>query len=173
MALKGHAYTKTSWAYEERPVASAKLNLWDDRIEQALELIHFLICQAWGGGNGVIRGATSTDLSVTPASPPGLFVRVNPGYAFISRYPYRLSSTTETPSVQLPTIYSRIDLVQARLLDWHVGIKAGAEAASPVAPAPDADCIALAELHLKPGMTCIKSTNDGVNGYITDVRNYV
>ena len=38
MAVKGQGYTKTTWAFAERPVASGKLNSWDDRIEAALEV---------------------------------------------------------------------------------------------------------------------------------------
>jgi len=49
----------------------------------------------------------------------------------------------------------------------------GQMAASPVAPEPDADCIALAELHLRVGMTVIKDADDGTNGYISDVRQFL
>ena len=30
MAMKGKGYQKTLWSYQERPVASGKLNAWDD-----------------------------------------------------------------------------------------------------------------------------------------------
>lgn len=170
MSIKGHAYDKTSWSYQERPVTSEKLNAWDDRIEAALELVHFLLNQTWGGGNGVISGATDYDLQVVPLSPPALRVEVRPGYAYISRLPFKLAQATQTVPVTPPVALPRIDLVQARLVDWDIAVKTGVEAASPTAPAPDADCIALATLYLRPGMDAIKAANDGVNGYITDVR---
>jgi hypothetical protein len=72
-----------------------------------------------------------------------------------------------------PVTHPRIDLVQASLAAWSVSVKTGAEAASPAAPAPDADCVALAQLHLRPGMAAIKNADDGVNGYITDVRAFL
>jgi len=173
MAIKGKAYTKTTWAFQERPVASSKLNTWDDRIENALELVFHLLNLAWGGGDGVIRNATAHDLAVQATSPPGFCVRVQAGDALISGFPYRLETATETAEVSAPTTQPRIDLVQARLDSWDVTIKTGVEAASPEAPAADADCLGLAELHLRTGMTSIKDADDGVNGYITDVRSFV
>jgi len=173
MAIKGQAYTKTTWAFEERPVASAKLNLWDDRIEAALELVHFLLSRAWGGGNGVIRGASGADLAVAATSPPGLSVAVQPGYAFIERVAYRLDAATGTADVTPPSTHPRIDLVQARLATWDVSVKQGLEATEPQTPAADADCLALAVLYLRPGMTCIKDADDGENGYVVDARVFV
>ena len=170
MAVKGYGYTKTTWAFEERPVASSKLNLWDDRIEAALELMHFLLNQAWGGGDGVVRGAASEDLEVAATSPAGLSVEVKPGYAFVSHAPYKLEATTETAAVSAPASAARIDLVQARLGAWDVTIKTGTESAAPSAPEADADCLPLAELYLRAGMTSIKDTDDGTNGYIIDAR---
>ncbi len=164
MAIKGNGYVKTAWAFEERPVTSAKLNLWDDNIEAALELMMFLVSHAWGGGDGVVRGATVDDLKVVAASTPGLAVEVEPGYAFIANAPYKVATKTSTAAVTVPTLNPRIDLVVAKLVNWEVIIKPGVEAASPSAPAPDVETIALAQLYLRPGMTVIKDTDDGVNG---------
>lgn len=172
MAIKGKAYTKTSWAFEERPVASSKLNLWDDRIEDALELAFFLIAQAWGGGDGVLR-ALESELEVVETDPVGLSVDVLPGFAFIGGHVYRLQQTTQTADVTPPVTNPRIDIVQARLGTWDVNTKQGTEAASPVAPAADADTIVLAQLYLRPGMTSIQNTDDTINGYIIDTRNFV
>lgn len=173
MAIKGKAYAKTTWAFEERPVASSKLNTWDDRIEAAFELVHFLLAQAWGGGDGVIRGATVDDLKVVALAPPSLSVQVQPGYAFIARFPYKLANAAQTAAVAAPAANPRIDLVQARLDSWDVSLKPGTESASPVAPAADTNCIALARLYLRAGMTSIKNSDDGVNGYIIDARKFV
>lgn len=173
MAIKGLAYAKTSWAFQERPVASSKLNTWDDRIETALELAYFLLNSAWGGGTGVLRGVTADDLKVVSLSPPGLWVQVKPGYGFISKFPYKLATTMDTIEVTPPTGNPRIDLVQARLATWDVSIVTGTEAANPTPPNPQADCIALGRLYLRVGMTSIKNTDDGTNGYIIDVRNFL
>ncbi len=173
MAIKGKAYTKTTWTFQERPVASSKLNAWDDRIESALEVIHYLLNLAWGGGSGVLRGATTYDLKVVATATPGLSVQVKPGWAFISKFPYRLDTTLDTVAVTPPTANPRIDLVQARLATWDASIKTGTESSSPVAPNPDTDCIALGKLYLRPGMTSIKDADDGVNGYIIDARTFL
>ncbi len=173
MAIKGNAYTKTTWAFEERPVASSKLNLWDDRIETGLELLHFFLAHAWSGVDGVLRGVTADDLDVKATSPASLSVDAQPGYGFIGSFPYYLSTATGTGDVVAPTTDNRIDLVQARLGTWDISVKTGTEEASPTAPSPDADAIPLAELFLRVGMTSIKDTDDSTNGYIIDVRDFL
>jgi len=170
MAIKGNAYTKTKWVFEERPVASSKLNTWDDRIEAALELIHYLLSLAWGGGAGVLRKASADDLRVFATSPASLTVEVRAGYAFIAHFPYKLAAPTQTAAFTPPVGLPRVDLVQARLETWDVGVKQGVPAAEPNAPSPDGNCLALAEVYLRPGMTAIKDADDGVNGYVTDAR---
>ncbi len=173
MAIKGNAYTKTTWAFEERPVASSKLNLWDDRIEAGQELLHFFLGHAWSGVDGVLRGVTADDLDVKATTPATLSVDAQPGYGLIDNFPYHLSVATATGDVVAPTTNNRIDLVQARLGTWDISVKIGAEAPSPTAPTPDTDAIPLAELFLRPGMTSIKDTDDSTNGYIIDVRDFV
>ena len=170
MAIQGLAYLKTSWNFEERPVASAKLNTWDDRIEAALELAYALIAGQWGGGDGVIRGENADDLKAIATASPGLAVEVQSGWAFIDGFPFKLAGATETVDVAAPDAEDRIDLVQAELLTWNVTIKTGVESASPSAPAADSGCLALAELYLRPGMTSIKNADDDSNGYIIDAR---
>ena len=127
MAIQGKSYIKTTWAFEERPVASSKLNSWDDRIEGALELAYRLLSLAWGGGDGVLRGATTDDLKVIEAASPDLSVTVQPGFAFISNFPYQLSAATQTTDVTPPSVDPRIDLVVARLDTWDVLVKVGTE----------------------------------------------
>ena len=173
MAIQGLAYSKTSWAFEERPVSSAKLNQWDDRIEAGLEMALFLLNQAWGGGSGVLRGIAAGELAVAATSPVGLSVAVAPGYAFIAGFPFRLGTETDTAAIVPPMTQGRIDLVQADLATWSVSVKAGSESASPSAPAADSGALALAELVLRPGMVSIKDVDDGMNGYVVDVRGFV
>ncbi len=173
MAIKGLSYSKTNWSFEERPVASSKLNLWDDRIEGAIELLSFLLLQQWGGQSGVLRRFPADDLAVKATSPVSLIVEIRAGYAFINNYAYRLSATTQSATIAAPVTNPRRDLVQARLATWDVSVKTGTPAASPSLPAADTDCIALAEIYCKPGMTSIKDTNDGTNGYIIDARKFL
>lgn len=173
MAVKGQLYTKTAWAFEERPVASSKLNQWDDRIEAAAELLSRMDAEAWGGVDGILRGSALGALKVSATSPVSLAVEVEPGYAYISGFPYRLSAAVQTVAVVAPVTDPRIDLVQARLHTGDVSILAGVEDASPSAPSTDADALPLAELYLRPGMTSIKDADDATNGYVSDVRAFL
>ena len=49
----------------------------------------------------------------------------------------------------------------------------GTEAASPEPPDPEEDCVALAQLYLRVGMSSIKNADDAVNGYIIDARTFL
>jgi hypothetical protein len=173
MAIKGKGYIKTTWSFQERPVASSKLNAWDDNVESALELLHNILALAWGGGDGVIRAATEGDLEVVANSPPDLSVTVRSGRAFISKFIYKLAEDTTAGPVTPPVSNPRIDLVQAELANWIVSVATGEESADPSPPSPSVDCIALAQIYLRVGMTCIKDADDSVNGYIVDVRTFL
>ena len=145
---------------------------WDDRIEAALELVFYFISQSWQG-DGVIRGVLGDDLKVLAKSTPGMARPRVPGYALITRFPFKLAEETETVDVAEPVTNGRIDLVQAQLDTWSIDIKTGTEAVTPVAPTADSGCIALAYLHLRPGMASIKNADDATNGYIEDQRSFV
>ena len=169
MSEKGKAYIPTRWDYGERPVTAAKLNAWDDYVADALELAYRLINEAFGGGDGVLQNALEA-LQVVALTPPGLSVKVSAGYAFISGMPFALKEAVELLPIVAPTTNPRTDLVQARLSDWSFVVKEGEEAASPIPPEADEDCLPLALLHLRTGMASVKNSDDGVNGYIEDVR---
>lgn len=173
MTIEGNAYPKTTWDFEERPVTSAKLNQWDDRIESALELGYSILAMAQGGTNGVLRGADSTDLKITATSPVSATVNVEAGYALINGYPFALDAQASLPSILAPITHPRIDLVQAKLEDWTIEVKTGTESASPSAPTVDADAISLAEIYTRVGMSVIKDVDDLSNGYIADIREFV
>ena len=85
MAIKGNAYTKTTWAFEERPVASSKLNLWDDRIETGLEMLHFFLGHAWSGVDGVLRGVTADGRVGAPLRAAEVSVGRSTGFPRIAR----------------------------------------------------------------------------------------
>lgn len=172
MAIKGLAYVKTSWAFEERPVASSKLNMWDDRIEAAIEdaigLVHFL-----GGARDGVWRVDDDALKVRALAAAGMSVEVLPGRALIDRSIYRLDALTETVDVAAPAALPRIDLVQASLENWNVRIRTGTEGANPAAPSAEAGCLPLAALYLRPAMTQVKNADDGLHGYIIDVRPFL
>lgn len=166
----GNAYPKTTWAHGEQPVASAKLNAWDNRIEAALSLAYFLLHHAWGGQDGVVPGAAPDDLLVTETDPPSMSVAVAAGYAMINGEPFHLPTPAVAAPIVPPAADSRIDIVQARLMDWSITVKQGQEDASPTPPQADSDALVLAEVFVRPGAMSILDTDDSTNGYLTDVR---
>jgi len=168
--MLGNAYPKTTWAHGEQPVASAKLNTWDNRIEAALALAYFLLYHAWGGENGVVPGAAADDLLVRETDPPSMSVEVAAGYAMIDGEPFHLAAPTLAGPIAAPASEPRVDIVQARLPDWSITVKAGTEDAAPIAPQADGDAIVLAEVFVRVGATNIRDTDDSTNGYLTDVR---
>ena len=173
MSIQGEAYSKTTWSVEERPVASAKLNQWDDNIEDALEIAYFLLSHAWGGGSDVVRGATAGDLQVKATSPVSLDATVEAGYAFIDDTPLKLDALATLSTFSAPTTNPRIDTIQAKLDGWAIEVIVGTESATPSAPSEDTGAIRLASVYLRPGMTSIKDSDDATNGYIIDERAFM
>jgi hypothetical protein len=169
MTEKGFAYVRTEWAYGERPVTAAKMNAWDANIARGFAIAWRLTNHLLGGGDGVVAGLEGA-LQVAAMTPPTLETRVAPGVAFIEETPFVLAQAVDTLAITPPTIKARVDLVQARLDDWSITVKEGAEDDVPETPEPDPASLALAALYLRPGMTVIKNTDDGVNGYIEDLR---
>lgn len=169
---KGLAYPRTTWAYGERPVTSAKLNAWDAHIAAALELAFNLINRALGGGDGVIFGLADM-LRVEAGAPPGMTVTVRPGSAFIAGMPFRLTAPAETTPITPPTGAPRVDAVRVRLSDWGIFLQAGNEHAAPQPPAPTSDTLTLAELYLRPEMNAVRNADNGTDGYIIDRRPFL
>lgn len=135
------------------------------------------INHAWGGAEGIMRGA-GTEAACAQTTPPSLSVRVGAFKGFVGGRCVNMDFTTETTPVAPPTggadgDLRRIDLVQYTLGPAALNIKTGAESPSPTAPDPDANSIPIAHLYLRRGMASIKTSDDATNGYIVDRRSYV
>lgn len=135
------------------------------------------LAQAWGGAPGVLRNAGDTFLKVVANTTPNMGAKVNPGLAFVQNADgtvgtARLSAEYQLVTFIAPTSQPRRDTVQINAKN-DVTVKTGAESGAPSAPAVDAGYYKLAEIHLRPGMTSIKNTDDTVNGYIIDTRSFV
>lgn len=134
------------------------------------------IVGALAGADGVVRnyatGATDY-LAVAATDPVSMAVAVSPGLALVSMNPCELAARYTTPSISAPFANPRIDVVELRAADNTITIVTGVEAGSPSAPAVDTDCLKLAEIYCRPGMTCVKNSDDSTNGYITDGRIFI
>ena len=143
-----------------------ELALTDD-VEDAFKTLTMVL----GADPGVFRVGASDPLRVSALSTPALKVQVGLGYAWLGdRLLKNEDDPYQTPQFVAPTTHPRIDLIEANSSGFTV--KTGAEGAVPVQPETDSGYLLLATVYLRPGMTSIKDTDDGVNGYITDMRVY-
>ena len=177
----GETLTITRGAEGTTPRAwpeGSPIELWQtaqqfNDLNRAVKTMEWFLAQCWGGGDGVLRyGAAPDDgLKVVPGG--GLTVTVQLGAAFVNALMFRLAAAYTTPLFTAPVAHPRIDLVQAHAATGTITRKQGTEAASPAAPAADTDCLVLARVYCRVGMTVINATDSGTNGYITDQRTFV
>jgi hypothetical protein len=162
------------FVYGESPVASVKLNRWDGNIDAGFWLLHrALRVLAGADAAPYLVGSDGEDpLKVLAQSTPNLTVKVSPGLVLGPSYLMGLSAEETLPitgAFVAPAANPRIDAIGIKETgDWVVAT--GAEAATPTAPALGSDVVRLANIYFRVGATSIKSSDDGVNGYIIDQR---
>lgn len=131
--------------------------------------IEEMLGAVWGGRDGVRRTDALTQLKVSATSPATMTVSVAAGMGMLTSKVFKLDNATIL-ALTAPVSNPRVDLIQA---SWdadgaeQVTVKQGTEAASPVTPSADADCIALASVAMTVGQTSI------VTGNITDARSFL
>lgn len=116
-----------------------------------------------------VLGDVDGDLSVIPNDSTPLTVSVNPGTAAVVMREVTVESVSVTEVIPAPSSEPRIDVVELGT-DGTVNVRRGVESANPEHPPVDRASVALAYLHLRPGMTDIVASDDGANGYIMDAR---
>ena len=167
------AHTSSLFSYGEVPVASAKLNHWDGNIEASLEVVNRVLSRLVNrDADSVLDLGPGTSLRVAEQAAPDMTVQILPGLAVI--YPYVVGRTTTTTfpeedTIQSPEAAPRIDVLYLRQ-DGEVGLAKGAEGSPPAAPPLPDQTMALAQIYLRPGSTCIQETDDGENAYLVDLR---
>lgn len=145
---------------------------WLRTIKQALHDAQYAVFVQYGQRNGVLGcGDTLSDsMKVRETAPASMQVDVNIGLVCAFETVVRKRLLTRTAAMVAPTANPVIYLVQYNVSTQAVTLKAGVEAAEPVAPITDNDCIPLATVYLRVGATSVKETDDSTNGYITDAR---
>ncbi|HOE10538.1 MAG TPA: hypothetical protein PLQ35_10055 [bacterium] len=170
------SHSSSLFIYGEVPVSSAKLNRWNANIDASLEAVNLAVSRLVNSDqNAVLDTGCGGSLRVAAQPTPNMTVRILTGVGII--HPYVVAKTTvETlpgeGMIEPPVSASRIDVVYARR-DGESGIVTGAEDSSPVAPGIPTGAMALAEIYLRPGCTAIKESDDGLNGYLVDLRKLV
>ena len=167
------SHTSTLFSYGEVPVASAKLNYWNGNIEASLEVVNRVLARlANQDSNAVLDLGPGDSLLVTPQPTPNMTVRILSGLAVIHPYVVGRTTTTTLPlegMIDAPEVAPRIDVVYLRQ-DGEVGFVTGIEGLPTVPPSIPDDGMALAQIHFRPGCTCILDTDDAVNAYLSDLR---
>ena len=146
-------------------------------LQDRVDALSAAVCQAWGGGDGVVRAdSTNGDFEVVAQDTPDMTVKVKGGarasLAFVTGREVFLTADSDTAAISAPSANPRIDIVQVSQYNT-ISIKTGAEAGSPSAPIVDTNNLKLAEIYCRVGMVHIDDTDDASNGYITDSRTYV
>jgi hypothetical protein len=165
--------TSSLFSYQEVPLRSSKLNVWNGNLAAAFELLHLACSKLLAQEeNGILAVQGETPLLVKAQPTPGLTVQVESGWAVVAKTVAGLKERVTLPRgglVNVPTAHPRIDLL---VIDatGDVRIIEGSEAAAPQVPATPDEAYALAELYARPGMTAIKDQDDGVEGYLIDKR---
>jgi len=165
--------TSALFSYQEVPVTSAKINRWNGNLAAAFELLH-RICSALFTRNraSVITVAGNGALRIDPADPPGMTVRIQPGWAMLENSFAGVLDTLSIPGegvFQPPSSGSRIDLIVlsgAGALQTVVG----EASVSPEPPSPPPDAVVLAHVFHRAGAVRILGEDDGTQSYIMDVR---
>lgn len=151
-----------------------------DSLDEVKDALFYL---GASGVNGVIQDQTFSFLKVTETSPVTFKVNVSSGYGYVNNLLYVQSTDVELDIQNssdydgvgtggTPTISHRIDLV-VLMPDRTLKLVEGAENFPPVAPSKPANSVKLAEIYLRPSMTTIQNTDDTVNGYITEGREFI
>lgn len=141
-------------------------------------VIEKVLAQAWGGGDGILRGIDNEGLVEEHAAGADLTVDVETFTGFVSQRIIELGALFRTAAITAPTGGAptddrRIDRVQFTL-GGGVNIVTGNDQASPVAPALSANSISLAFINCRNGMTKIYDTDiDPAEGHLTDDRSFV
>jgi hypothetical protein len=146
---------------------------WLLDLVEALENMQHAVANVWSIAEGVVRvGPDYEDyLEASATNPASMSVAVSPGVAIVSENIVWIRETT-TLNFTKPTSNPRIDLIQVSMATRTVTAKTGVEAVSPVAPDPDLDAIGLFEVYHRTAESSIKDSDDGTNGYLTDVREW-
>lgn len=125
--------------------------------------LKMVMADSFGGGEGVIRTSTETQLKVTAQGSPNMTVNVAIGGAIVDGQVAAITTAVNTSAIVAPVTNPRIDVIQIDK-DGNIEVKTGTEAGSPSAPAVDADALKLAEIALATSTTSI------ITGLITDSR---
>ncbi|KKM01339.1 hypothetical protein LCGC14_1795420 [marine sediment metagenome] len=135
-------------------------------LQTKIKFLEILITKQMDNAEGVQRTSAANDLLVEAQASPVMSIKVQPGAGVVNGQPIALTTTINSGLITAPSVNPRIDVIQINQAGT-ISVKTGTEAGSPVAPAPDANNIKLAEIALTTGTITITT------GIITDSRPFL
>ena len=159
--------------YQEVPLTSSKMNLWNGNITASFQLLH-KVCSLLFSPNrmAVICHEDEDGLRVVAADPEDMTVQVNAGWAILSESFAGLLEPQALPVGGLfspPVQYARRDLIFLKP-NGELDVLEGVESENPVAPDTPPDSIPLTYVHHRVGSEKIFDTDQGDDSYLIDVR---
>lgn len=165
--------TSNLFVFQETPVTSSKLNVWNGNIDAVIKLLQNVISIITSQSHdAVLIVGDNAPLQVTAASPEDLTVQINTGWAVIQTALTGIDQTVSLPfggTFTAPVSNPRIDLIILRN-SGELDVVTGTEAASPTTPGTPNESISLASVYFRVGSTKIFDTDQSTDAYITDAR---
>lgn len=166
-------HSSTLFAYQEKPLASAKLNQWNGNLAAGFTLLHAVLrTLATPNQTAILTGGAPSALRVEAQDPPNRTVRLLPGWALLPHGFAGLDQALDlppagnlTPPVQNP----RIDRIVLQASGEPL-VLTGEEAVAPTAPAIPDGAIALAAIEWPTGATAIVDEAQPGQAVIHDQR---
>jgi hypothetical protein len=158
--------------FQEVPLTSSKLNVWNGNIDTVFTLFH-QVCSLLASGQttAVLTAFDDAALRIDANDPADMQLTVHGGWAVIQQSIAGSPDHIVIPdeSIVAPVSEPRIDLVVLKN-DGMFDVVLGDEALNPEAPEVPSDAIALAEIVHRVGSTFIADDDDGENSYLIDIR---
>lgn len=165
--------TSNLFSFQEVPVTSTKVNRWNANIASGFQLVQQVLSIITSqSGNAVFTLNDDTPLKTSAAVPEDMTVIVAPGWAVIQNSLAGVDQNTTLPmggSFTAPASNPRIDLIVLRNTG-QLDVITGTEASSPMPPSTPAGSMEIAQVFLRPGCTKIFNSDQGSEGFITDLR---
>jgi hypothetical protein len=167
------ANSSSMFVFQEKPVASLKLNRWNGNIAAGFDLVHRVLALMLAQQQpAILTDGSQQALQVVSTEPASMQVAIQPGWAVFDDTLVGLEAQPMVPlgvEFNPPTSQDRIDLICITQYG-EINSITGNEAPLPEAPATPEGSLALARVYQRPGATQILADDNSNDSYIIDQR---